>query len=113
MKTRQRAGFGRVCQVKIQDKFRSMSKFRCKDPRGFFVSAFVTSPADKVKEFAGTTSVVNLGIEDFGNFEFGFVVNCNRRRWGLNSIGNWVRSCWFQHRDVEYRVYSAETVRKS
>src|SRR5882672_6580797 len=97
MKTRQRAGFGRVCQVKIRDKFRSISKFGCKDPRGFFVSAFVTSPADKVKEFSGTSSVVNLGIEDFGNFEFGFVADCNWRRWGLDSIRDQIGGCWFQH----------------
>src|SRR5467141_824584 len=59
------------------------------------------------------TSIVYLGIEDFGNFEFGFIINCNRQRCRLDSIGDRIGGCWFQHQDVENWVYSAETVRKS
>jgi len=58
------------------------------------------------------TLVVNLGVEDFGDFKFRFIVNNDWRGWGLNSIGDRIRSCWFQHGDVENRVYSSETVRK-
>ena len=58
-------------------------------------------------------SVVNLGVEDFRDFEFRFIVDNDWQGWGLNLIGNWIWSCWFQHQDVEDWVYSAETVWKS
>jgi len=45
-----------------------MSEFRCKYPRSFFASAFIACPLDKVEEFAGTASVVNLGIENLRDF---------------------------------------------
>jgi len=57
------------------------------------------------------TSVVNLGVKDFGDFKFRFIID-NDGRVGLNYIGNWIRSCWFQHRDVEYQVYGMEAVWK-
>ena len=58
-------------------------------------------------------SVVNPGVKDFRDFEFQFIVNNDWHGWGLKAIGNWIQSFWFQHRDVEYWVYSTETVCKS
>jgi len=57
--------------VKIHNKFGSVSKFISIDPRGFFVSAFIAHPADKVLKFA-VTSVVNLGVKDVRNLESGW-----------------------------------------
>ena len=74
-----------------------MTEFRSQDPGIFFIGALVTSPMDKVEKLAGTMSIVNLGIKDFRDFKFGFIVNCNWWRWGLDSIGNRVGGCWFQH----------------
>ena len=60
-----------------------MSKFRCEDPQGFFVIAFVAGPLDKVEKFAGMMSVVDLGVEDLRDFKFMFIVDCDWWRWGL------------------------------
>ena len=58
--------------MKICNKFGSISKFSGVDPRGFFISAFIARPSDKVLKFA-VTSVVNLGVKDVGNLEFRLV----------------------------------------
>ena len=89
-----------------------MSEFGCKDPRGFFISACIACPSDKVEEFAGMVSVVNLGVENLGDFEFRFIINKDGWWWRLNLFGDWVQEGWFQHGEMEYRVYSAETVQK-
>jgi len=59
------------------------------------------------------TLVVNLGVENFGDFKFQFIIDNDWRGWGLNSIRIWIWSCWFQHGDMENQVYSVETVWKS
>ena len=58
------------------------------------------------------TSVVNLGVKDFGDFEFRFIIDNDWWGWGLNPIRNWIQSCWFQHGKMENWVYSMETVQK-
>ena len=58
--------------MKIHNKFGSISKFSGMDPRGFFISALVAHPLDKVLKFA-VTSVVNLGVKDVRNLEFRLV----------------------------------------
>src|SRR5882724_1877874 len=45
--------------------------------------------------------VVNLGVEDSRDFEFWIIIDIDWWGWGLNAIGDWIWSCWFQHRDVE------------
>src|SRR5882724_3957192 len=62
---------------------------------------------------AGVLMVVNLGVYDFRDFKFQFVINNDWWGWRLNVIRDWIQSCWFQHGDVENWVYSAETVWKS
>ena len=59
------------------------------------------------------TAVVDLGVQDLRDLELGFVVNRNWWRGRLDSIGDRIQDSWFQHGDVEDRVYSAKTVRKS
>jgi len=58
-------------------------------------------------------AVVKLGVKDFGDFKFRFIINSDWQRWGLNTIGNWIQSFWFQHGNMENQVYSMETVQKS
>ena len=58
--------------MKIHNKFSSISEFISIDPRGFFISAFVAHPSDKVLKFAAM-SVVNLGVKDVGNLEIRLV----------------------------------------
>ena len=60
--------------MKVCNKFGSISEFISIDPRGFFISAFVAHPSDKVLKFA-VMSVVYLGIKDVGNLEFGLVLD--------------------------------------
>ena len=69
-----------------------MSEFRCKEPRSFFVSAFIALPLDKVEKFTGMASVVNLGVENLEDFKFGFVIN-NDGRQRLNSFRDWAQEC--------------------
>jgi len=71
--------------MEIQDKFGRMSEFSCEYPRGFLVCAFVTHPPDQVQQFTGTTSVIDLGIQDFGDFELRFVIYHDGRRGGLSA----------------------------
>jgi len=73
------AWFGWIGQVKVRNEFGSISKLIGIDPRGFFVSAFIACPSDKILKLAAT-SVVNLGIKDFGDFKFGLVFD--NKRWG-------------------------------
>jgi len=87
-----------------------MSKFGCKYPRDFFVSAFIACPSDKVENFTGMVSVVELGVENLRDFKFGFIINSDVQKQRLNSFGVWVWECWSQHGDMENWVYSMETV---
>jgi len=50
-----------------------MSKLRSKDPGGFFISALIPCPMDEIQQLAGTMSVVNLGVKDFGDLKFQFI----------------------------------------
>ena len=82
--------------MKIRNEFGSISELIGIDPRGFFISAFITCPSDKILKLA-MTSVVNLGIKDVGDFEFGLVFDNERRVQRLNPIQYWIWECWFQH----------------
>jgi len=44
--------------------------------------------------------VVNLGVEDFGDFKFWFIIDMIGGGGGWNSIRNQIRIAGFQHRDV-------------
>ena len=75
--------------------------------------AFVTHPPDQVQQFTGVTSVIDLGIEDFGDFKLGFIVYHDGRQGGLDSIGDRVWVGGFQHGNMEHWVYGSEAVRES
>ena len=70
----------RISGVEGLKKVRSVSKLRSGEPGGFFISTFITSPADKVKEFA-LAAFVDLGVKDFTDLilEFAFDLNWRRR----------------------------------
>jgi len=55
-------------------------------------------------------SVIDLGIENFGDFKLGFIINYDCWWQRLNMIGDWVWVGRFQHRNMEHQVYSSETV---
>ena len=82
--------------MEIRNEFGGVPELIGIDPRGFFISAFVTCPSDKILKLA-TTSVFNLGIKDVRDFEFRLVFD--NERWGrrLNPIRYWIREGWFQH----------------
>ena len=68
-----------------------MFKFCGRDPRGFFFGSFESSPFDEVLQLAFVSSV-ELGVEDFRDFVFGFALNIDwRRRW-LDAVGDGVQS---------------------
>ena len=98
--------------MEVHNEFGNISKFGSEYPESFLVGAFVTCPTDKIQEFAGMTAVVNLGIQDFRYLEFGFVLDSDGWWWGLNSVRDRVWKCWFQHGDMENRVYSMETIQQ-
>ena len=83
--------------MEFHNKFGSMSEFGSEYPRGFFVCAFVACPTDKVQQFAGTSTVVDLGVKYLGDLEFRFIVDHDWRWRRLDSIRNGVRKGWLQH----------------
>ena len=85
----------------------------CEYSRGFLVGAFIACPSDRVEEFSGTMSVIDLGVKNLRDFKFGFIINSDGQRQRLNSFREQVWECWFQHGDMENWVYSMETVWKS
>ena len=89
-----------------------MPEFSHKYPRGFLVGAFITHPSDQVQQFTGMMLVIDLGIENFGDFKLRFVIYHDSRQGGLNSIRDQVWIGGFQHRDVEHWVYGSEAVRE-
>ena len=74
----------RIGGVEGLEKVRSVSELRSGEPGGFFISAFITSPANKVKEFA-LAMFVDFGVKDFTDLilEFAFNLDRRRRRWNM------------------------------
>ena len=95
------------------DKFGSMVKLCGKEPRSFFISTCISSPADKIEELAVTPSPINLRVKDFFDFIFNFSVDLDRRRRRLNSIWNgaWVGK--FELGDVEDGMHGFHSVGES
>ena len=57
-------GFVRIGGVEVGDEFRSMRELRCWEPRGFFISTFVTGPLNQVLKFAFASFVYLGRIKD-------------------------------------------------
>ena len=102
----------RVGGVEGLEKVRSVSKLRSREPGGFFISAFVTSPSDEVLELA-SASFVDLGIKDFADFKLEFAVNFDRRRRSWDATRDFTGSVELEHGDVEHGVNSTHGVRES
>jgi len=98
--------------LEIQDKFSHVSEFGHKYPQGFLICAFITHPSDRVQQFTGTTSVIDLGIKNFGDLKLRFIVYHDSRQGGLNLIRDQVWVGGFQHRYMEHWVYGSEAVRE-
>ena len=99
--------------MEVRYNLRRMSEFGGEDPRRFFICAFVASPPNKVQELAGTTTVVDLRVEDLQNLKLWFSVDFNWRRRRLDVVRNYVRSCGFQHGHMKYGVDHVHGVRES
>ena len=92
--------FVRIGLVEVGDEFGSVRELRCQEPRGFFISTFVTGPLNQVLEFA-FASFVYLGIKDQGYFVFQFPNNDDRRVRNGVPTREGIRSCGLNHGDME------------
>jgi hypothetical protein len=99
--------------MKVGHDLGFMTEFGRKDPLCFFISTFITSPADKVYQVAGSMTPVSLGIKNFGDLVLGFTVNFNWLRRGLGPLQNGVWDRRLDHRDMEDQVDCTHAVRKS
>ena len=61
------------------EEVRGISELLSGEPGGFFIGAFITSPVNKVKEFA-LAAFVDLGVKDFTDLILEFTFNLDRRR---------------------------------
>jgi hypothetical protein len=52
-----------------------MTELGRKDPGCLFIGTFITSLSDKAEEFIISTTLVELGVEDFGDLILGFTIN--------------------------------------
>ena len=68
-----------------------MFKFHGGDSQVFFFGSFVSSPFDKVLQFAVVLSV-KLGVEDFGDLIFEFTVDVDQRKRWLDVVRDGVQS---------------------
>ena len=96
--------------MKVRNELLRVSEFRCEEPGGFLVRAFVSGPSDQIKELTTLASAVNLGVEDFGDFVLGFTVDFDGRRRSLDTSGDGVRSGWLELGDMENGVNGAHRV---
>ena len=55
--------------------------------------------------------LIDLRVEDLGDLKLWLTIYEDRRGWQLYSVGDHVRGCGFQHRDMEHRVDGVEVVR--
>ena len=97
----------RVGGVEGLEKVRSVSELRSREPGGFFIGAFITSPANKVKEFA-LAAFVDLGVDDLGDLVLHISVDFHRRWRRCYATWDRTRQVRFQHGDMINRMNSAE-----
>jgi len=83
------------------------------DPAVFLISAFITCPTNKVKQFTGfPISVIVFGVRYFTEFVFYVIVNHNRFGWWQSSVIKSVQDVGLKLRDMENGMYPAEIVGK-
>jgi len=73
-----------------------MPELRNEDPGSFFISTLNTCPWTRYNSLLAMTSVVNLGVEDFGDFD---LVHHSTMIGGvgLNTMGIGFRVAGFKH----------------
>jgi hypothetical protein len=96
--------------MEVRDNFRSITQFRSQDPQGFFIHTFVARPAYEVEKFAESTSIINLGVEYFGNLKLRFSVDHCRGWRRLDPARDGIGSCRLQHRHMEDKMDHAHGV---
>jgi hypothetical protein len=57
--------------MKVSDKFRVVIKFGSEDPRGFFVSPFITHPSNQIQQLALLSPIVDLASRILATFNLG------------------------------------------
>src|SRR5215472_17275241 len=93
-----------MSSVEIRDMFKRVCNIASADPTCFFIRALVTGPSNEVSEWARFEASVDLGVEDFTNVVFDFIIADYRRRRRLDSIRDLVWRNGLKLRYVENRV---------
>ena len=105
------AGLGQISRVIVCDQFRCIPELRGEDPRGLLIGTGIPGPADEVQQLAVMAPLIDLGVENLSDLKLRLTIYEDGRRQRLYSVGDCVRGCRFQHRDVKHQVDSAEVVR--
>ena len=71
----------------------------------------IPGPADEIQQLAVTAALIDLRVEDLGDLKLRLAIYEDRQGWRLYLVGDCVRGCGFQHRDMEHQVDGAEVVR--
>ena len=67
--------------MEVGDDFKCIAKFRCWEPGGLVLSAFISRTLDKVLKLT-LAMLVDLGVKDYGDLVFRFAINDDGRlRW--------------------------------
>ena len=79
----------------ISNNLGHMTEFSRKHPRSFFISTFITSPLNQVKEVTMSLASVNLRVKDLGDLILGFAIHFY---WWWQKLGSFwysIRGCRF------------------
>ena len=76
--------------MEVGDNFQCIAKFRCWEPGGLVLSAFISRTLDKVLKLT-LAMLVDLGVKDFGDLVFGFAIDDDERLWWHDSIWEVIR----------------------
>ena len=91
--------------------FGCTSELHGKDPGGLLIGTGIPGPADEIQQLAVTAVLIDLRVEDLGDLKLRLAIYEDRQGWQLYFVGDRVRGCRFQHRDVEHQVDGVEVVR--
>ena len=108
-----RTGFVGVPTVELADVIRSRVLYIVStDPFELFIRPLVTEPFYIIAK-RNLTSSVDLGVENGFDFVMNIAVDFDRRRRWLGAFGERIREVGFELGDMEYRVNTAEFLRKA
>jgi len=93
--------------------FVSMGEVDSGDPAVFLISAFITCPTNKVKQFAGfPIPVIVFGVRNFLEFIFYVIINHDGFRWWWSLVIKLIWNVGLKLRDMENGMYPVEIVGK-